>query len=79
MPIPTLLIDGGHSKAFAYQGGEERWANGDETLVGRQFSSLFPDPTDGKQALSQVNRIFSHRKNGLFEALLEIAELLFVG
>ena len=72
MPIPTLLIDGGHSIVFANEAAR-KMANGDETLVGRQFSSLFPDPTDGKQALSEVNRIFSHRKNGLFEALLEIA------
>ena len=76
MPIPTLLIDGGHSIVFANEAAR-KMANGDETLVGRQFSSLFPDPTDGKQALSQVNRIFSHRKNGLFEALLEIAEKPF--
>ena len=76
MPIPTLLIDGGHSIVFANEAAR-KMANGDETLVGRQFSSLFPDPTDGKQALSQVNQIFSHRKNGLFEALLEIAEKPF--
>jgi len=76
MPIPTLLIDAGHSIVFANEAAR-KMADGDATLVGSPFSSLFPDPADRKQALSEVNRIFSHRKNGLFEALIEIDEKPF--
>jgi PAS domain-containing protein len=71
MPIPTLLIDGAHSIVFANQAATNM-ANGGTTLVGGLFSSLFPDPADSKLAVSEVNRIFTHRKHGLFEALLEI-------
>ncbi len=76
MPIPTLLIDAGHSIVFA-NGAATSMANGDVSLAGRSFASLFPDPADSKQALSEVNRIFSQRKNGLFEALVEINERPF--
>jgi PAS domain-containing protein len=76
MPIPTLLIDAGHSIVFANEAAR-KMANGDEALVGRPFASLFPDAADGKQAVSEVTRIFSHRKNGLFEALVEIDEKPF--
>jgi hypothetical protein len=76
MPIPTLLIDGGHSIVFANEAAR-KMANGDETLVGRSFSSLFPDASDGKQASAEISRIFTHRKNGLFEALVEVAEKPF--
>lgn len=76
MPIPTLLIDAGHSIVFANEAATSM-ANGGVPLAGRPFASLFPDPMDSKQALSEVNRIFSQRKNGLFEALVEINERPF--
>ncbi|MGB6068791.1 MAG: PAS domain-containing protein [Desulfomonilaceae bacterium] len=76
MPVPTLLIDAGHCIVFANEAAK-RMANDGDSLIGRTFSSLFPEAVDSKLALQELNRIFAHRRIGLFEALVEIDQKSF--
>ena len=76
MPVPILLIDEGHCIVFANEAAK-RMANNNESIIGRQFQSLFPDAADGKLALRELSRIFAVRRTGLFEALVELDQQSF--
>jgi signal transduction histidine kinase/ActR/RegA family two-component response regulator len=78
MPVPSLLIDQSCSIIFVNQSWE-RINTAYPNILGRPFSSLFPNRSVAQEANTLVENVFVSRKGILPGALLEIEKTIIWG
>lgn len=71
LPLPVILIDGSGTIIFVNQACKK--INTDAlTIIGNEFSSLFPDAAAARNAQALVERVTTTRKPIVAESVLEI-------
>ena len=71
LPIPALLIDQSHNIIVANQACS-RISSEYENMLNKPFSGLFPDPSVARRVQLLIEKVFSTRKPGVDEGIVEI-------